>query len=127
MNKSLRQRVLSVLRQQHGVDEDFIAERVAQVIKGETVKKKFRVDESGNERLTSIEVTAKAEDVARGLVFMDHLHNGKLGFGSRSLDLRGDTRKMIEKHAPKIDERIIWNKSNVASEAEVVDIEPEDE
>lgn len=67
-----------------GIDEDFLAAQMAHVIKGVTIRKEFerhgtKEDGTPNMTLKSETLSARPEDMLRGLMFADVLRGGELG------------------------------------------------
>ena len=68
-----------------GVNENMIADNIADVIRGETVEIVEALDKSGELKVARIKRVRKPEDLMRGLIAYDILSGGELGLASENL------------------------------------------
>lgn len=116
---SYKDELLQLLEDELNVNPRTIADSLAQVIKGETIKRKF--DSNGN--LVQREVLVKPDDALRGAMVYDALHGGKLGIAPKQLvGTSGSKVTEVAHRRLSVDTRIIANSEH---EGLGVDIELE--
>ena len=95
-----------------GVDDNMIADSIADVIRGETIEIVETPDKSGDLKVSRVKRVRKPEDLMRGLIAYDILSGGELGLASEHLLPRKarDPQELLKKQRklPEvIDTRII--------------------
>ena len=103
MTTTLRERVLELLREDHGIDETGLAEQLGHVVKGEKVLEEFNA--SG--KLVKKRVSRTPGDMARGLVIYDKLSGGQLELGGKDPHKLVDIADFYKKFAPVVDARVV--------------------
>lgn len=106
MSASFRQTLIAKLADR-GVDEDSVADSLAHVIKGERVKKVYRMDKKGVAQLDSVEVITTPKDAAQGALLYDTLRGGDLGLAPREGRRTHAIGDLHRRFAPVVDERIV--------------------
>lgn len=105
-NLPLRSRILARLAN-HGVNEEAVAELLAQVMKGEKVTREYTVDRAGNEVLTSVTRSSTPKDAAQGLMLFDAMNGGELGLSPPKKEDSSPQEHLYRRFAPAVDRRII--------------------
>jgi hypothetical protein len=114
LSKDFKDRVLSILRDKHGVDEDFVAGQLATVISGRTIRREYGFNRDGERVMTKEVEIFKPKDVAAGVMIYDHLVGGELGLVNRiSKTTDHEAKKLYEKFSPVGDERIIHGRRTI--------------
>ena len=95
-----------------GVDDNMIADNIADVIRGETVEITETLDKAGDLTVSKVKRLRKPEDLMRGLIAYDILSGGELGLASENLlpRKRRDPNEFLKKQRKlpeSIDTRII--------------------
>ena len=101
------------------VNPQAVAEGMAQVVRGETIKEKF--DAGGN--LMSREILKKPDDVMRGAMIYDALRGGDLGIAPRQLaGTKGAQAGNVVHKRLSVDNRIIANADAAEEEITLGDV-----
>lgn len=105
MSSSFKSELLLALDQEFGVTPHEIAEGLAQVIRGETVKERY----DSNNDLIRREVSRSPKDVMQGAMIYDSLRGGDLGIAPSNLrSVQTRSGEIVHKRLG-VDERIVAN------------------
>lgn len=111
MSANVRARICKRL-EELGVNEEMVTETILDIVRGETVKKTYKVID-GAMQPVKMEITSKPEDKLRGMVVLDILTGGRYGVADESLlpGRHNDSGRMLSrKRVPEIlDVSIIAN------------------
>lgn len=125
---SFRDRLLKKLSDKFDVNEDTIAEGIAQVIRGETIKEEEKLV-CGEMKLVKKVTLRSPKDVLNGAIIYDAISGGELGIAPRTLRHTQSKGVEVVHRRMKVDRAIIANtaeaKGNLPdTETDVIDVEP---
>ena len=123
---SFRDRLIIKLAESFDVNEDTIAEGIAQVIRGETVKEKKKL--VGGEMKTVEQVIMRSpKDVLNGAIIYDALTGGGMGIAPKVMKQTSNKGVEVVHRRLSVDRRIIANSEEAKRVTEIYTIESEDE
>ena len=94
-------RIFELLQAKHGINEEFVADQLALVIKGEHVEDTYAIDAKGIKHLVKKKVVKKPADIMAGLAVLDSVSNAGLGLMDAHDSSRKSKRLYLE-HLPDI-------------------------
>ena len=108
---TFREEMLAMLEGELHISPKTVAENMAQVIRGETVRKDF----DGKGELTKKSVVVRPEDALKGAMIYDALRGGDLGLAPKSMIASSGKKSAEVIHRRlKVDTRIIANFDDIA-------------
>jgi len=107
---NFKEELLNCLEEEFDVGPRTIADGMAQVIRGETVKKRLALGPSGDMAEVSREITTTPKDIVNGAMIYDALRGGDLGISPRSIRSAAGAKQVEVVHRRLgVDTRIIAN------------------
>tara|TARA_R110002051_G_scaffold263417_1_gene323227 strand:- start:1022 stop:1381 length:360 start_codon:yes stop_codon:yes gene_type:complete len=113
---SFKDELLVLLEEELDVSPQTVAEGMAQVIKGETIKERFSLNAAGEMQLVTRDVLRTPKDVMQGAMIYDAMRGGDLGIAPRGLrEASGSKAVEVAHKRLSVDNRIIANEPLVAT------------
>lgn len=104
-----RQRVIDQLKLEGVLDEESLAKQLASIMRGESIKRKYDINKSGERVLLSEEITITPQAAARGMMIADALTGGTLGLSPKQVMISKPEEDLHRRFLPKRDLRVVAN------------------
>ncbi|MAG68178.1 MAG: hypothetical protein CMK74_20270 [Pseudomonadales bacterium] len=121
---SFREDVLAELHMLNSLSVSNIAGQLDRIIRGQTTRKKFKVNGDGERKLVEEVVTVTPRDAAAGMMVADTLLGGELGLAPRLGGHSKGAAELYDRYLPEQGGSLVWGEKKKDSRDTVPVIAP---